>query len=102
MIPADPSSFAGFTTSGYESPGSPAGSLAMLGVDSAFTLPDGWVLGGQHANLVAELHAVGRGALMPATVTLFSGPLPSGEHRSAEVFAAGPLGAILRELGLAK
>ena len=80
-----------------DAPGSPAGSLAMLGVDSAFTLPDGWVLGGEHANLVAELHAVGRGAPMPATVTLFSGPLPSGEQRRAEVFAAGPLGAILRE-----
>ncbi len=80
-----------------DAPGSPAGSLAMIGVDSTFTLPDGWVLAGQHANLVAELHAVGRGAPMPATVTLFSGPLPSGEHRSAEVFAAGPLGAILRE-----
>ena len=80
-----------------DAPGSPAGSLAMLGVDSAFTLPDGWVLAGDHANLVAELHAVGRGALMPATVTLFNGPLPTGEQRRAEVFAAGPLGAILRE-----
>jgi len=80
-----------------DAPSSPAGSLAMLGVDSAFTLPDGWVLAGKHGNLVAELHAVGRGALMPATVTLFSGPLPSGEQRRAEVFAAGPLGAILRE-----
>jgi len=80
-----------------DAPGYPAGSLAMLGVDSAFTLPDGWVLAGQHDNLVAELHAVGRGAPMPATVTLCSDPLPSGERRRAEVFAAGPLGAILRE-----
>ena len=80
-----------------DAPGSPAGSLAMLGVDSAFALPDGWVLAGDHANLVAELHAVGRGAPMPATVTLFCGPLPSGERRLTEVFAAGPMGASLRE-----
>lgn len=82
-----------------DAPGSPAGSLAIIGVDSAFTLPDGWVLGGEHTTMVAELHAVGRGAPMPATVTIFSGPLPSGEHRHAEVFAAGPLGAIACERG---
>jgi len=76
-----------------DGPISSAGSFAMLGVDSAWELPDDWSAQPGTGDLVVELHATGRGAAMPATVNIsFTGGSPT--DRLAEAFAAGPLGAV--------
>lgn len=76
-----------------DGPVSSAGSFAMLGTDSVWELPDQWSIRPGLGDLVVELHATGRGAETPAAVQLsFVAGAPT--DRLAEVFAAGPLGAI--------
>jgi hypothetical protein len=76
-----------------DGPVSSAGSFAMLGADSIWELPDQWSIRPGLGDLVVELHATGRGAETPAAVQLsFDAGAPT--DRLAEVFAAGPLGAI--------
>jgi hypothetical protein len=76
-----------------DGPVSSAGSFAMLGADSVWELPDHWSIHPGLGDLVVELHATGRGAETPAAVQLsFDAGAPT--DRLAEVFAAGPLGAV--------
>lgn len=76
-----------------DGPVSSAGSFAMLGADSIWELPDQWSIRPGLGDLVVELHATGRGAETPAAVKLsFVAGAPT--DRLAEVFAAGPLGAV--------
>lgn len=76
-----------------DGPVSSAGSFAMLGADSVWELPDQWSIRPGLGDLVVELHATGRGAETPAAVKLsFVAGVPT--DRLAEVFAAGPLGAV--------
>ena len=76
-----------------DGPVSSAGSFAMLGADSVWELPDHWSIRPGLGDLVVELHATGRGAEAPAAVQLsFDAGAPP--DRLAEVFAAGPLGAV--------
>ena len=76
-----------------DGPVSSAGSFAMLGADSIWELPDHWSIRPGSGDLVVELHATGRGAETPAAVQLsFDAGAPT--DRLAEVFAAGPLGAL--------
>ena len=76
-----------------DGPVSSAGSFAMLGADSVWELPDQWSIRPGPADLVVELHATGRGVETPAVVQLsFDAGAPA--DRLAEVFAAGPLGAV--------
>ncbi|MEY4943723.1 MAG: hypothetical protein RL254_1904 [Planctomycetota bacterium] len=76
-----------------DGPVSSAGSFAMLGADSVWELPDQWSIRPGLGDLVVELHATGRGAETPAAVQLsFDAGAPT--DRLAEVFAAGPLGAV--------
>lgn len=76
-----------------DAPRSSAGSFAMLGVDSVFALPKGWSMVTEPGDLVAELHAVSRGAPMQASVTL-AFQAGNKDDRTAETFVAGPLGAL--------
>lgn len=76
-----------------DGPLSSAGSFAILGVDSAWELPNGWSARPAVGDLVVELHATARGAVMPATVHLVF-EAGNSTDRLAEVFAAGPLGAV--------
>ena len=76
-----------------DGPVSSAGSFAMLGADSVWELPDQWSIRPGPGDLVVELHATGRGVETPAAVQLsFDSGTPT--DRLAEVFAAGPLGAV--------
>ena len=76
-----------------DGPVSSAGSFAMLGADSVWELPDHWSIRPGLGDLVVELHATGRGVATPAAVKLsFDAGEPT--DRLAEVFAAGPLGAV--------
>ena len=76
-----------------DGPVSSAGSFAMLGADSVWELPDHWSIRPGPGDLVVELHATGRGVETPAAVQLsFDAGTPT--DRLAEVFAAGPLGAV--------
>ena len=76
-----------------DGPISSAGSFAMLGADSVWELPDHWSIRPGLGDLVVELHATGRGVATPAAVKLsFDAGEPT--DRLAEVFAAGPLGAV--------
>ena len=76
-----------------DGPVSSAGSFAMLGADSVWELPDQWSIRPGLGDVVVELHATGRGAETPAAVQLsFDAGAPT--DRLAEVFAAGPLGAV--------
>ena len=76
-----------------DGPVSSAGSFAMLGADSVWELPDHWSIRPGPGDLVVELHATGRGVETPAAVQLsFDSGTPT--DRLAEVFAAGPLGAV--------
>jgi mono/diheme cytochrome c family protein len=76
-----------------DGPVSSAGSFAMLGADSVWELPDHWSIRPGLGDLVVELHATGRGVATPAAVKLsFEAGEPT--DRLAEVFAAGPLGAV--------
>ena len=76
-----------------DGPISSAGSFAMLGADSVWELPDHWSIRPGLGDLVVELHATGRGVATPAAVQLsFDAGAPT--DRLAEVFAAGPLGAV--------
>ena len=76
-----------------DGPVSSAGSFAMLGADSVWELPDHWSIRPSPGDLVVELHATGRGVETPAAVQLsFDAGTPT--DRLAEVFAAGPLGAV--------
>lgn len=92
-----------------DAPGAPAGSLAVLGVDGRFVLPDGWVLpaaapdaGGRAPTLAIELHAVGRGAPMDGSVELACIPAsaaPGTAPLTAVTFCCGPDGALRAERG---
>ena len=92
-----------------DAPGAPAGSLAVLGVDGRFTLPDGWVLpaaapdaDGRVPTLAVELHAVGRGAPMDGSVEFACIPAvaaPGTQLRTAVTFRCGPDGALRVERG---
>lgn len=76
-----------------DGPVSSAGTFAMLGTDSVWELPDHWSIRPGPGDLVVELHATGRGVERPAAVQLsFDAGAPA--DRLAEVFAAGPLGAV--------
>lgn len=92
-------------------PRAPAGSLAVLGVDGTFLLPEGWALpvpqlarDGTLPALAAELHAVGRGAPLPGGIALTCvdaayGSDPRAALRTATTFACGPDGALRVERG---
>lgn len=89
-----------------DSPGAPAGSLAMLGVDGVFMLPAGWCLrptdgsaATSTASIATELHAAGRGAALPGSVRVWFERSAAGDAspRAAEAFCAGPLGAIRQQ-----
>lgn len=91
-----------------DAPGAPAGSLAVLGVDGTFMLPDGWTLppaapdaGGSAPGLAVELHAVGRGAPSDGSVELACIPTatPGARPRIAVTFCCGPDGAMRTERG---
>jgi len=76
-----------------DAPHHPAGSLAMIGVDSAFRLPSGWCIERSSGDLAVELHAVGRGAPASGAVELaFDAAMPS--DRVANCFLAGAEGAL--------
>lgn len=94
-----------------DAPGAPAGSLAVLGVDSVFLLPDGWVLPapapdgrGRASTLAVELHAVGRGVPSAGDVALacIDAPTAAGAAmptRTVATFRCGPDGALRTERG---
>lgn len=76
-----------------DAPHHPAGSLAMIGVDSAFRLPSGWCIERSSGDLAVELHAVGRGAPASGAVELaFDAAMPT--DRVANFFLAGAEGAL--------
>lgn len=100
-----------------DAPGAPAGSLAVIGVDGQFLLPDGWVFPRPRADargttpvLAFELHAVGRGAAADGSVAIMAIPVPSAvpaapgaaptaAPRIATTFCCGPDGALLAQRG---